>query len=230
VDISFDRVYRDLAPIDSIVQAAGRCNRSFERDSGRVTVWWLDAPNEQTKTPAEAVYNRGTALLPVAADTLDSIRVADGTLSEMDVARDAVNEYYRRLDEEKNVGKQTYADYVDAARADQLAELSLIDQRRAADVLVCRTKAERDLAEQLREAHRTHEFEALSKLLHKTKPFRISIPYYREDSETADAIRSLPTLLDDEGIYQLDVRQYDAYFDDTTGFVVPEDTVSHLFL
>jgi CRISPR-associated endonuclease Cas3-HD len=50
VDISFDRVYRDLAPIDSIVQAAGRCNRSFERDRGHVTVWWLDVPDEQQKT------------------------------------------------------------------------------------------------------------------------------------------------------------------------------------
>ena len=47
VDISFDRVYRDLAPIDSIVQAAGRCNRSFEREQGRVIVWWLDVPDEQ---------------------------------------------------------------------------------------------------------------------------------------------------------------------------------------
>ncbi|MFB6102560.1 MAG: CRISPR-associated endonuclease Cas3'', partial [Haloplanus sp.] len=96
VDISFDRVYRDLAPIDSIVQAAGRCNRSFEREQGRVTVWWLDVPDEQQKTPAEAVYNRGATLLPVAAETLDAVREDDGSLSETAVARTAVTEYYKK--------------------------------------------------------------------------------------------------------------------------------------
>jgi hypothetical protein len=113
VDISFERVYRDFAPIDSVVQAAGRCNRSFEHDRGEVTIWWLDHPQENDKTPAEAVYNRGTALLPVAAATLESIRETDGKLSESAVARRAVQEYYDRLHRDKDVGEQRYAEYVD---------------------------------------------------------------------------------------------------------------------
>ena len=38
VDISMDEVYRDLAPLDAIIHAAGRCNGSGERGRGRVTV------------------------------------------------------------------------------------------------------------------------------------------------------------------------------------------------
>lgn len=40
VDISVDVVHRDLAPLDSIIQSAGRCNRSGERpQKGKVFVW-----------------------------------------------------------------------------------------------------------------------------------------------------------------------------------------------
>jgi CRISPR-associated endonuclease Cas3-HD len=230
VDISFDRVYRDFAPIDSVVQAAGRCNRSFEREQGDVVVWWLAHPADEDKTPAEAVYNRGTSLLPVAASTLQSVRDQHGSLTETSVARDAVQEFYRRLHEQKDVGKQTWADYVDDADGEKLGRLSLIDQGPTADVLVCRTGRDRDLVERLLEANRAYDFEKLRRLLSETKPLRISVPFYREDSAIADAIEDLPLLLDDEGIYVLDVRDSGAHFDRTQGFVVPESTVDNQFL
>jgi CRISPR-associated endonuclease/helicase Cas3/CRISPR-associated endonuclease Cas3-HD len=225
VDISFDRVYRDLAPIDSIVQAAGRCNRSFERDRGCVTVWWLEVPGDQAKTPAEAVYNRGVSLLPVAAETLRSVRDDVESLTETTVARTSVEQYYRRLREERNVGDQTYADYVDNARADDLGDLSLIDQRRSVEVLVCRTAKERSLADAIRKADREYDFGRLQSLLDETKPLRISIPIYRHDDETAEAIEALPRLVEEEGIYELDVRHHGTHFDPTEGFVVPDSTV-----
>jgi len=219
VDISFGRVYRDLAPVDSIVQAAGRCNRSFEYDRGRVTVWWLDTPGDQTKTPAQAVYNNAVRLLPVAAKTLASVRTDDGELSESAVARTAVQEYYDRLKSEKDVGKQEYADYVDDVRGDELAGLSLIDQRETVDILVCRTPDERALAESIRIAERTYDFDRLDQLLEQSKPLRISVPIYRYDSETAEAIERLPILIEDRGLYELDTRQQGSQFDDTTGFI-----------
>jgi len=230
VDISFGRVYRDLAPIDSIVQAAGRCNRSFERDLGQVTIWWLDTPDDQSKTPAEAVYNRNASLLPVVADTLDSISGDGESFTETEVARDAVKQYYRRLREDKNVGKETYAEYVDEAKARQLGELSLIDHRRSAEIIVTRTQSERDLVEAIRDANETYDFDRLGALLDETKPLRISVPFYRADSDVAEAITDLPPVIKDEGIYELDVRQWSSHFDRTTGFVVPESDVGHQFL
>jgi len=48
VDISFESVFRDFAPVDSIIQAAGRCNRNNESDCGTVTVWRLGRLDETT--------------------------------------------------------------------------------------------------------------------------------------------------------------------------------------
>jgi len=60
----------------------------------------------------------------VAAETLDSVRGEESVLSERAVARTAVKQYYKTLHEQKDVGKAAYAEYVDDARGDKLAELS----------------------------------------------------------------------------------------------------------
>ncbi len=231
VDISFDRVYRDLAPIDSIVQAAGRCNRSFERDRGQVTVWWLDVPDEQQKTPAEAVYNRGSTLLPVAAETLDSVRDDERTLSERTVARTAVNRYYEKLHNEKNVGKQQYVEYVDDARGDELERLSLIDQRNAVDICICRTDADRDRVDKIKEAG-PYEFDRIRELIDELKETRVSVPIYRADSDEAEAIGHLDPIHSDTDVRWLDTREHSQteYFDANTGFVVPDSTIERRFL
>ncbi|MDQ2049086.1 CRISPR-associated endonuclease Cas3'' [Natronolimnohabitans sp. A-GB9] len=232
VDISFDRVYRDLAPIDSIVQAAGRCNRSFERDRGEVTVWWLEAPEEQERTPAEAVYNRGVSLLPVAARTLESVRGDGEFLEETAVAKDAVEKYYEALHREKNVGKETYASYVDEARADELENLSLIDQRNAIDVVVCRTDEERAAVDAIENAVDRYEFDEVNRRMDDLRTRQVSVPFYSADSKEARELGDLPPIHPEADVRYVDPSrpEFADFFDPTTGFVVPDNTVERRFL
>ena len=118
----------------------------------------------------------------------------------------------------------------DDAKAAKLGEQSLIEQVPTADILVCRTKSDRGLVERLLQAKDTYEFEEFRQLLEDTKSLRISVPFYREDSEIAEAIQKLRPRIDEEGIYVLDVRDYQTHFDQTKGFVVPESTVDNQFL
>ncbi|QLG49654.1 CRISPR-associated endonuclease Cas3'' [Natrinema halophilum] len=232
VDISFDRVYRDLAPIDSIVQAAGRCNRSFEQDRGDVTVWWLDAPDDQKKTPAEAVYNRGTSLLPVAAETLESVRSDSNSLGEMVVSRTAVDQYHKKLHHEKNVGKEEFVTYVDEARGDKLASLSLIDQRHVVDVVVCRTTNEREIVDSIQDAFDQYEFSKINPLLDELRSRQVSIPVYQPDSKEARELMDLPPVHHETNLRYVDPSrpEFKNFFDPTTGFVVPDNTVERRFL
>lgn len=50
VDVSFPVIYRELAGMDSIVQSAGRCNRSGEHDKGLVHVFELCEDGERLKS------------------------------------------------------------------------------------------------------------------------------------------------------------------------------------
>lgn len=61
VDISFAALYRDIAPYDSLIQAAGRCNRNYEYgpQGGDMTIWQLADNGGGPGTPAEYVYLSG---------------------------------------------------------------------------------------------------------------------------------------------------------------------------
>ncbi|GFN23387.1 CRISPR-associated helicase Cas3' [Thermanaeromonas sp. C210] len=59
VDLDFDAVWRDLGPVDSVVQVAGRCNRHFRREQGHVQLLHLvDGDKQGRRSLASYVYGK----------------------------------------------------------------------------------------------------------------------------------------------------------------------------
>jgi CRISPR-associated endonuclease/helicase Cas3 len=80
VDFSFPVVHRDLAPLDAIIQAAGRCNRHGENgtEPGEVHLWQLQDTKPDGQA-GEALWRRvyDAALVEVTRETLAPARQWD---------------------------------------------------------------------------------------------------------------------------------------------------------
>lgn len=59
VDLDFDQLYRALAPLESIIQAAGRCNRNGRSNNGQICVF---IPDEDHLYP-DSHYENGAVLV-----------------------------------------------------------------------------------------------------------------------------------------------------------------------
>ena len=95
VDVSFHTVYRDLAPLDSIVQVAGRCNRSGDISKGKLHV--VNLMFDDNKTYADLVYNQDLVDLEKTRHFLD-LHAHSTTLPEKELRR-MFPEYYRSIRE-----------------------------------------------------------------------------------------------------------------------------------
>jgi CRISPR/Cas system-associated endonuclease/helicase Cas3 len=238
VDVSFDHVVRDFAPLDSIVQAAGRCNRSFERapEAGEVTVWRLDCPEGTEKLPSEAVYARrdsptDTDLLTKTRDALNGVPTGE-TTAESRIVNRAVGEYHDAVGDavETMAGDNTLYNRFQRANGNDLRRASLIESSFSFEVYVCRSGEEFDVVKDYREAEAEHEFEEMHRLKKKLANIRVSVPAYRRDSDTARKLVKLESLSLDaekcnatERVLQPAIDE--SYFNTRTGVDVPESTV-----
>jgi CRISPR-associated helicase Cas3 len=88
VDLDFPKVYRALAPLESIAQAAGRCNREGRLTAGAVTVFEPSEADERRRAyPTFAYYQ--------AAEVTRTMLALNGDLDINDPA--VFRAYYRRL-------------------------------------------------------------------------------------------------------------------------------------
>lgn len=89
VDISADIVYRDFAPLDCIIQTAGRCNRNNEKDKGHVNIIVLkDEKQEFYK------YIYDSTLIDATKEVIGSF---NGTAEEKDFVLSSVYKYYNLM-------------------------------------------------------------------------------------------------------------------------------------
>jgi len=195
VDISFAHVYRDLASLDSIVQAAGRCNRSFEwgERGGEVTLWFLADPDDpDADPPATHIYETpdiGGHLDLVARTVRTAVEgagAAPDAVPETVFTRDAIERYFGEIDRQVTDRKELVA-AIEECDGRTLGRASLIDgSYETVDVLVATTDLDRALVEEITEAfgvgNKPRGFELLNDLV----DLRVSIP-------VRDVEENLPT-------------------------------------
>lgn len=88
VDISVDKIYRDFAPLDSIIQTAGRCNRNNKSKMGEVTVVRL---TDERNTPY-CSYIYDSTLREISEEVIKSV---GSKSTEKEFNQKGINHYYR---------------------------------------------------------------------------------------------------------------------------------------
>lgn len=94
VDIDVDIIFRDLAPLDSIIQAAGRCNRNNKYDTGEVNV--VSIVNDNNTPYSRFVY--GSFLLNTTRELLEHLT----TVTESEFNYNASKRYFDLINERGN--------------------------------------------------------------------------------------------------------------------------------
>ena len=138
VDLDFETLYRALAPLDSIIQAAGRCNRNGCGSMGQVIVF----RPEDSRIPYPDDWYNNAAVTVQEMNPPFSIHDPEN-----------IREYYRRLFD-GTVDKPELTKAIDArAFAETAAQYKLIAS--AGAQVIVPYAAERKLYEQIAEQLRT---------------------------------------------------------------------------
>ena len=95
VDLDFQKVYRDIAPLDSIIQVAGRCNRNKKTSISSVEIHSLIDENSG-RAFSKMVY--GSTLVSISEDVLEH-------QIEEPKYRELIDKYFQKVKENKSFEK-----------------------------------------------------------------------------------------------------------------------------
>lgn len=123
VDIDFDVVFRDQAPLDSIIQAGGRANRNGERGNGEVQI--VSIQDDKGKSYANRVYDQ--TLLDASREVLDQLFKNQEIVEERGM-HGSILDYYHFLRERKSETKsREYIGNIENIQFSSIGKFKLIE-------------------------------------------------------------------------------------------------------
>ena len=216
VDISFDKVIRDYAPLDSVIQAAGRCNRTFEKPIGEVHVHKVTGQKE-SKALASYVYD--SFLLKTTEKVL-----SDKQTYEEKEFSGLVQNYFRMIETYGNLDKDDLMSSFKSLKFEEVATFQLIEGKFETVPIYIEYD---DQAVQLREQFNSllrndtlEKFEKLAsikKFLQKMSLYTIEVRANREELTGA--------LIVENGLIVITKDNLQYWYDDLTGFHGQEQTM-----
>lgn len=124
MDLDFDVAFRDLGPLDCIIQVAGRCNRNLRKENGIGKVYIAELYDENG--PFSMIYDK------VLIEQTRSILNEKVSFDEGD-SREIVSEYYLKIKENvsseklwENICQGMWGEYTDIFQDKTLNEVMLI--------------------------------------------------------------------------------------------------------
>ncbi len=215
VDIDFDVVYRDFAPLDALNQSAGRCNRNMKKQAGEFHIVRL--VDEKAKDFAHRIYDS------VLLNTTQQMLEDKSYLSEKEFTL-LVEDYFRKV--WQKISKDKSEEILEAVKnfrfsseRNSISDFRLIEEEKyKSDVFVEFDekatevwKKAKEIITNLREKNidvfeAKEEFEKLKSSFYN---YVISV----------DIRNNEPAKDEDLKIYFVSRNQIDKYYDEETGFI-----------
>jgi CRISPR-associated endonuclease/helicase Cas3 len=223
VDLDFDIAFRDLAPLDSIVQVAGRCNRNWRSQASPVYV--LKVVDENGREDSMKIYGR---ILPERTiQFFDNKR----TVGEQELA-ELMKSYYEdvsyRMNAEKDPHSVELLQKIKALDFQGLAGFSLIKEEPKVPVYIeYDDEAKRLLREFEAIVKDLEKIEALEKVFEFKailRKLRAEMEnYVVEVYENETCLRSLKPIMTQVNMRFVSSEEVPAYYDPETGFKTAKD-------
>ena len=217
VDLDFDVVFRDLGPLDSVVQVAGRCNRNGRLPEGEVYV--VRIIDEEGREDSSKIYGR---ILP--RRTAELLRGRE-VVKEPELA-ELVERYYEdisyRMNAEESEESRELLERIEGLDFEGLAGFSLIEEEPKVTVYVEYDKRASELLKEAVELRRElsgeGDLEEVFRLKAELRRLRAEMEnYVVEVYKSEESLRSLephPHL----GVLHVPSSVVHVFYDPETGF------------